>query len=133
MKNTLKSSLLAGVISLLSLFNLKDSTLKDIAKPYLGEYECREARFRGEDYLNKFSYIYLELKKDGEYLLAYCEKDKSKQETTGKYSYDKEKQTLSLFSSEYPNFKKDFPFKNGKIDICIKLAGETLLLRFEQK
>ena len=59
----MKSFILAGVLSLMSLFpNMQESTLKDIAKPYLGEYECKSAQLGEKDCLEQFSYVRLELK-----------------------------------------------------------------------
>ena len=52
----MKSFILGALLSCMTLFpSVKDSTLKDITKPYIGEYECKSARLGDKDYLEDFS------------------------------------------------------------------------------
>ncbi len=113
--------------------SLKNQTLPDMSKPYLGEYECKQATFSGRDYLQDFDFIRLELKKDESFILSFTEKAGKKHEVEGKYHYDKKKQTICFTIDEAEGFKREFPFQKGKMDINLSIAGKTLLLRFEQK
>ena len=62
-KQVLKSSLLAGFCTLMLLFSgWREGKLTDVTKPYLGEYECKQATLGEKDCLKKFDYIRLELK-----------------------------------------------------------------------
>lgn len=132
MKYRLKSSLFAGFSALLLLFpNVKESTLNDITKPYLGEYECKSATLGETDYTEDFSYIKLELKADETFSLHYCPKDGNKRTETGKYSYDKEKSVLR-FQSETGDVEKEFPIKDGVILIQLRLGNKILVMKFER-
>ena len=135
MKNDkLKSSLLAGFATLLLLFpNYKNGSLTEVSKPYLGEYECKEARLGEEELLGDFSYIRLELLPNGKYTLRYCEKEGKKQELKGKYRYDENRETLTLYLMQGGVFKREFPLKKGKITATVPLGDKTLVLQFEQK
>ena len=65
-----KSSLLAGVVTLLLACSFGGKgDLKEISKPYLGVYECTEARVGEREYLDRFSKLDLELKENGEFIL----------------------------------------------------------------
>lgn len=130
----LKSSLAAGLTALLLLFpNFRKGSLTEIAKPYLGVYECRQATLGDEEYLDRFSYIELELSPKGKYTLYYCEKEGEKQKLEGKYRYDESRKTLTLFFRENGLLKRDFPLDKGVLTITLPLNGETLVMQFEQK
>ncbi|MBQ7948139.1 MAG: hypothetical protein IJ284_00100 [Clostridia bacterium] len=132
-RKILKSPMLVGLLSLMACFpSLKKDTLKDITKPYLGVYECTEARWNEEDCLNRFSYIHLELKGDGTFILYYCEKDGEKRKETGRYHYDKEKSALTLMGRT-GMIKREFPLKEGVLTVNIAFGGDNLNMQFEQK
>ena len=133
-KMVLKSSLLAGLISLLFLLpSFWKGDLKDIAKPHLGIYECKIARIDKEDYLARFSYIRLELKDGGRYELTYREKQGGEKRKTGKYRYDEKKETLTLYLDDMGVIKKEFPLKKGILSVQISLGEKSMHLQFEQK
>ena len=133
-RNTLKSSLLAGLISLLWLFpSLRESSLTDITKPHLGIYECTEAKLGENDYLDRFSYIHLELKTGEDFVLYYQEKSGEKKQEMGNYSYDREKGTLMLIGGANGCFKREFPLKEGILTIAVRIGEQNLSLTFEQK
>ncbi len=131
MKNIkLKSSLLAGLSALLFLL---PSTLKDIAKPHLGVYECKEAKLGKEEYLDRFDEIVLELKGDGEFILYYAEKGGEKKREKGKYRYDSERGVLTVVAGGGRLLKREFPLKEGELLVQFPVGGKWLSLRFEQK
>ena len=129
----MKHFILTTLVSLVTIFpGGKDGTLKDITKPYLGEYECKSAQFGEKDCLEKFSYIRLELKEDGEFVLDYKEREGKKKQVEGKYSYDAEKGILK-FTDQIGGFKREFPLNDGNLTIALPIAGRNLVLLFEQK
>ncbi len=132
MKTKIKSSFLVGLLTLFLSVGT-NSSLKDIAKPYLGEYECKEVLFDGENLLREYAYIRLDLKRDETFALSYAGRDKRKREWSGKYVYDKEKQTICFTMEDGKGIKREFSFKEGKIDILVPIAEKNLVLRFEQK
>ncbi|MBQ8685418.1 MAG: hypothetical protein IJ514_04530 [Clostridia bacterium] len=132
-KTVLKSSLCASLAALAMLFpGSKNSELTDITKPYLGFYECEYARVSGEDISEEFSYIRLELKADDTFVIYYSKKEGKEQRETGKYHYDKEKETI-CFSTADNAFKRSFSLKEGEIDIALRLGSKTLVAKFKQK
>ena len=71
-----KYSFCAGLAALLLILPAcGNGALKDITKPYLGEYECKSATLGERDYTQEFSFIRLELKKDNEFTLYYSAKN----------------------------------------------------------
>ena len=129
----MKSFILAGILSLMTLFpNVKDSTLNDIAKPYLGEYECKIAQIGSTDCLEQFSYIRLELKDEENFILHYKEKDGKKKQQAGKYVYDKEKGVLR-FIDKKELMKRECTLKDGVLTISMPIGEKNLILQFEQK
>ena len=135
MKRTiLKSSICAGLISLLTLFpTAKTDGLTQITKPYLGEYECKIAQFCGKDALQDFSFIRLELKDDGVFVLRIAYRDGKTRKEEGKYSYDIEKEELCLSTGKNGELKRKFPLKKGVITIDISFVGKILYMQFIQK
>ena len=111
----------------------KTSALTDITKPYLGEYECEQAYFGKEDVLDNFDFIRLELKEDGTFTLYYCEENGKKQTQDGKYTYDKESETLSMTVGKWGIFKRKFPLDHGEITINMRIGMKNLQLKFRQK
>jgi hypothetical protein len=132
--NKLKSSVLAGLCTLLMVFPKgKYRDLTDVTQPYLGEYECKQILFDGHDYLDKFDYIYIELKKDDEFFLTYKEKAGKKRTLSGIYEYDKEEQSLVFKTGLYGEFHRKFPLQNGGLSIMLSFGEKSLLLKFQQK
>lgn len=129
----IQSALLSALGAMLFSFSGKYDTLKDIAKPYLGEYECKIATLSGEDYLEQFRTLVLELKSENEYELRYQLKNGYKGKDGGKYTYDAERQTLRLSKGEKGEWKRDIPLQNGKISLSITVGEKILYLQFEQK
>jgi len=111
----------------------KNSTLKDITKPYLGEYECKSAVLGKKDLLKNFSNIILTLREDNTFLLRYQEKKGKPREETGRYHYDAEKKCVRFFFDGKRGFERDFPLENGDLNVALKMGAWTLSLRFEQK
>lgn len=133
-KHILRSSILAGIASLLFLFpTFKKSELKDIAKPHLGIYECKIAQIDEVDYLDKFSYIRLELKDGNKYELTYQKKGGKEGKKKGAYRYDKKTETLTLYLDSTKLIKKEFPLKKGVLSLSITLGEKTMYAQFEQK
>ena len=130
----LKISFCAGLAALmLVLPACGNGSLKDIAKPYLGEYECKSATLGEKDYAQDFSFIRLELKKDDEFTLYYSAKNGKKGEETGTYSYDEKEETLTITYGDLGVLKRKFPLKNGEIFVTLPIGSQTLSMKFARK
>ncbi|MBQ7924488.1 MAG: hypothetical protein IJ329_04190 [Clostridia bacterium] len=133
-KRSIRSSIFAGIASLLFSFSaLQTSTLTDITKPYLGEYECITAEYGKKNLLSDFSDIVLDLRKDNTFVLRYEDKHGEKHEESGTYEYDTKKDTFRFTFNGKAEIKRDFPLEKGEISVVLKLGWRTLSLRFQQK
>lgn len=131
-KYIVKTPVLAGLISLLLLFpNFKKGSLTDVTKPYLGEYECTQAKLDERNYLPFFSYIKLELKKDKTFTVSYKELGGKKKELKGEYDYHSKRKVLVFKAKE--GFKREIPLKDGEFSFVLPFGEKTLRLTFEQK
>ena len=129
-----KYSFCAGIAALLLTFSAcGNSSLKDVAKPYLGEYECKSARLGERDYVNDFSFIRLELKENGEFTLFYNAKNGKKGEESGTYSYDEKEETITIIYGELGVLKRKFPLKGGEIYVTLPIGSQTLSMKFARK
>ena len=133
-RHFLKSSLCAGLVTLLAVFpSAKKDGLTDITKPYLGEYECESAQFCGRDLLEDFSFIRLELKDDGVFILRCAYRDGITRKEEGKYSYYSDKEELCLSMGKDGEFQRKFPLKKGVMHIDVAFAGRSLHMQFARK
>lgn len=129
----MKSFIIGGLAALMSLFpNVNKSQLGDMSKPYLGEYECKKAQLGSVDCLKRFNYVRLELKDEENFTLYYQEKGEKKKQVKGKYTYDKEKKTLTL-KGEAEAICRECSLEEGVFTISFPVGGSILLLQFEQK
>jgi hypothetical protein len=130
----LKSSLTAAILTIAFSFSgLKEGKLPNITKPYLGGYECKSAQLGDTEYLDGFSYITLELKKDNTFVLYYCPKDGEEKRETGNYIYDINEQTVTFSHPRSNGIKRKFKIENGAFCISVPIGMKTLVLHFEQK
>ena len=133
-KKWIKSSLLAGLISLLFSFSaLRVGSINDVAKPYLGEYECKSATYGNKDLCKDYTSIVLELRADNTFYLRYVEKKGKKKEEKGTYEYDEDSKLLRFKRNGKSEIKRDFYLEKGEITGTAKLGGRVLCVRFEQK
>ena len=129
-KVKLKSSVFALLCSLLALFPAPKGELADIAKPHVGFYECEQASLSGKDLSSEFSYIRLELKADDTFLLHYAKKSGEEKTEKGFYSYNKERESITISGG---GINREFPLKEGVIDVHIGFGKKNLTMKFKQK
>ena len=110
-----------------------NSQLKDITKPYLGEYECKSVTLGGRDMLDSFTSIKLYLQPDDTFLLSYKTKLEEVGQQKGTYSYNKEEGSIVFSSKENGGLQRAFPIKNGAMDIVVSIAGKQLHVQFIRK
>ena len=110
------------------------TSLKEIAKPYLGVYECESLYFGGENKKDIFEYLRVELNPKNELLVGY----KLKKGESGKvkldYEYDFKEKTLHV-TGQWMIFKMDrkFPLENGEIRVVMNLFGKLVNVKFSKK
>lgn len=101
------------------------STLKDLSRPYVGEYRCKRLELGGEDVLKEYKAVKLDLGQDGSYRLFYRRADGGTGEHSGTYSMKEERIRLTSAGSSY-----EFPYQNGAVRIESLFAGKLLYAEF---
>lgn len=69
-------------------------SLKDLAKPYLGVYECKEMKYGGNDLSGYINSATIELKGDGTYQANVEMKNGDKKTSGGRFEASQDKITL---------------------------------------
>ena len=133
----LRSSLLVGICVLLAAFSnffaLKNSSLKEISKPYFGVYECERARFGDKDLLLNYAKLTLELQRGGVFTLHYCENNGREGEMQGRYSYDEKTQTITFQAEPLKGLKREFTLRKGVLTLSFPILDKQLCLIFKHK
>lgn len=130
----MKVLLLTVISSLLFPFSAyKDGSLKEITKPYLGQYECRLATLGSLDCTDRFKSIIIDLGENNAFTLTLTDKTGKKHVETGKYSYDDKKHALTFYGVNNRDFERTFPLSEGKFVITVPFGAKTARLVFEQK
>lgn len=128
--------ILLGLCCLLLSSNAwsKDGKLKDVARPYLGTYECTQLFFAGENLLGRFALFRVELKTDGGSVYYREKKSKSTKTIPFDYEYNSEKKEIWA-SGQWSVFKveKCFPLEKGEINVVIPILNTTLKAKFKKR
>ncbi len=103
------------------------SSLKDVSHPYAAEYKCKKLQIGGEDALENFEYIKLDLKHGGTFECFYLDKNGNEGAYEGKYKIDAAEGSATFSAPENSEEKTYvFPYRGGKI--CVEyLFGDRLL------
>ncbi len=123
---------MASLAGLLLLLPATDDSIKHIAKPYLGEYECKQATLGSDDCLDNVKTFELELLDDGKFRILYQEEGGKRQEFTGKYVYDDKKKTITFVGAN-GRFKREFPLRKGVLTVSLPMQGKLLVVQFQHK
>lgn len=112
----------------------KSGSLKSITKPYIGEYECVEARFGERDLLEKYDYIIISLVDDKKMEVSFKPKDGKKKTFDGTYEVNPETRE---FTGEVGilgvRFKESTKIENGKFTITKLIFSMPLIMNFKMK
>lgn len=130
----MKLLLLSFMASLLFPFSAyKEGELKEITKPYLGQYECQIATLGDYNLAEHFKSIVLELGENDTFTLTALDKSGKKRVETGKYTYNDKKQTLTFYGENNRVFKRETSLCKGEFCITLPVGNKTVRLVFKQK
>ena len=130
----LKSLIFAGLAGCLLCFPAcAKGSLTEISKPYLGEYECESATLGEQDFLAEFTYLRLELKSNGEFVLRYQTKQGGQGQETGRYEYDDGAQSIRFVANGQYQLDRNFSMERGEICLTFPIGKQMLSIRFAQK
>lgn len=137
--DSMKKIMRVGLLSLAIAFPLLSSgcdleemtSLKDISKPYVGEYQCRKLTLAGEDELDRFEEVKLNLGYDGKFQLSYVDAEGGEDAYEGSYTLYTAQSTVK-FSAETQGKEATyvFPYERGKIVMELLMNGKLLYAEF---
>ena len=107
-------------------------SLAELSKPYVGVYECEELSLGGEEMLEKFEKIQLELEYKGDFTLSFLTLEGMEGEYEGEYEVSIEDEELKL-SMTSGGAEKQFYFRmeKGEILLDYNLGGKLLHASFK--
>ena len=117
--------------------DFRSGNLKEITKPYLGVYECTQAKFGSKDVKSEFKSLTVELTSGGEFCLRYALKNGLRDERCCKYSYDEKTGEIILSPDFLPKEifgkKNKVVLKDGTITAFIRFGRKNLVMKLTQK
>lgn len=107
--------------------------LPEFARPYAGTYECQFLQFDGQNLLDDFTYLRLELKEDETFRVYYLLRTGERGDFCGTYAHDAENACFR-FSAAGSVRKAELcvPVQNGKLDFSVQYGQKILIVRFER-
>ena len=126
--------LLTALVCLFALCGcaVEPSSLPDISRPYVGMYECEELSMGGEDMMEKFEFVRLELGYGGEFRLVYRTASGNEGGYSGTYKMTDKDITLTV-ERGILHRSFTFPVVEGGILIDYNLQGKLLHAKFKMK
>ena len=112
---------------------VRESSLQEIAKPYLGVYVCEDLRFGQTEYNQELQNVKLELKKNGEYVFYIRELGGKGKKQKGKYEYDEEKSCIYFSAFEDNRIRREFSLKDGCLTVAVPYGKQLFYMCLKQK
>jgi len=131
MNTKLKISVLVPLLTL-ALNVMAFTGLKDIARPYLGTYECKYARLGERDLLEELDYITFALTPKNIFKIEFRDKNGVKGLYRGHYSFSEKDKTITINENIFgKKVTKTFIAERGTIQVNLKFGDEPLAIKFE--
>ena len=109
----------------------KMGSLPELSKPYLGVYACETLTLGGEDVLDKFEKIELELEYDGTFELTYLDLNGVEGSYSGEYSLSPEDGTITMsVDAGARSAPRTFRMEKGGIIVDANVLGKLLYAEF---
>lgn len=108
------------------------SSVKAISKPYIAQYECVEARFGEDDFMEYYDYIKVILLNSTEMELLYKLKDGEKKSVKGNYTLNTETREINAEIGILGyKFKEKVEVKKGGFIISHTIFKRELYMKFQ--
>lgn len=105
------------------------SSLREVSRPYAGEYKCTRLQLGGENLLDRYEYLKLNLGYGGNYRLFYRATDGNEGGFEGKYLMKEDQ--ITFFSEEGGEEKSFvFPYRKGAVEMLLTFREKPLLAEF---
>lgn len=114
--------------------SLAKSSVKAISRPYIAQYECVEARFGEDNFLDYYDYIKVILLNKNEIELLYKLKGGEKKSVTGTYTLDPATREIDAEIGILGyKFKEKVKVEKGEFVISHILQKKELYIKFQTK
>ncbi len=111
----------------------KSDSLKEITKPHVGFYECKEIYFNGENKTDEYKNLTVELTAKNQFILRYQDKDGKKIEKKCKYSYNQETGVVKLKNMRgLWGVKSKITLQKGEMNVFVRFGKKNLKIKLEQ-
>lgn len=108
------------------------SSIKTITKPYIAQYECVEARFGKDNFIDYYDYIKIIFINKDEMELIYKLKEGEKKSVSGTYSVDpKTREIDAEIGILGYKFKEKVKVEKGEFIISHVLMNKELYIKFK--
>ncbi len=109
-------------------------SVKSLTKPYIGEYECVEARLGETDLLEKYEFIKITLIDDKKMEIGFKPKNGSQRSFEGEYTVDSETREFTGEAGILGyKFKEKVKIENGGFVISKIIMSKPLIMKFKMK
>lgn len=110
------------------------SSVKTITKPYIAQYECVEARFGEDNFIEYYDYIRVILLNKNKMELIYKLKDGDKKSVIGSYTIDPETREIDAEIGILGyKFKEKVKVEKGEFVISHIVLKKELYMKFQTK
>ena len=107
-------------------------SLPELSKPYVGVYECEKLTLGGEEMLEKFEKIQLELEYKGDFTLSYLTLEGMEGEYEGEYEVSVDDEEIKLAMTSAGEEKQFYlRMEKGEILFDYNLGGKLLHASFK--
>ena len=103
------------------------STLRELSRPYQGEYECETLTYGGRDLLGEFVYFRLSLENGEKAKLSWKRRAGGEGEKRLSYRAQPEEGFVELICGDHA---RAFPLGKGKIELSFIVCGRLLYAVF---
>lgn len=131
MKSKLKVSIFVPLMAL-ALNAMALTGLKDVARPYLGTYECKYVMLGDENLLDGMEYINFELLPKSIFKIEFKDKNGVKGLYRGHYTFDENEGTITINENIFgKKVNKTFCAEDGTIQVNLIFGSTPLSIKFE--
>ncbi len=112
----------------------KNSSLKDLTRPYVNTYECVLARLGEEDLLDDYEFFTITISEDQTLEISFKRKDGKKHSYKCGYEYDAKTGALTAETGILGvRFRQTTTIENGRFTLVIPILCRTLVMVFAVK
>lgn len=125
------SLLILSLVFLAGCEDLSQQSIKSITNPHIATYECVEARYGGDNLLEKFEYIKITLLDDKELEFSFKSNGEKKSKTFP-YTFDSETRELSCEGTVLGcRIMEKVKIEDGEFTVKKILGNKTLIMKFK--